>query len=77
MGSAVSDLIGEVDELFSNKDKELALWAEKYNALNSELTSFKAHENQKIIDLEKENGKLQENNNRLMSQVKDNQDKFD
>ncbi|MGB0526152.1 MAG: hypothetical protein ACPGIE_00145 [Flavobacteriaceae bacterium] len=44
---------------YSNKDKELALWAEKYNALNSELTSFKAHENQKILDLEQNNAKLQ------------------
>lgn len=55
----IKDIDANKDSQFSNKDKELALWAEKYNALNSELTSFKAHENQKIIDLEKENGKLQ------------------
>lgn len=55
----IKDIDANKDTQFSNKDKELALWAEKYNALNSELTSFKAHENQKIIDLEKENGKLQ------------------
>ena len=55
----IKDIDANKDSQFNNKDKELALWAEKYNALNSELTSFKAHENQKIIDLEKENGKLQ------------------
>ena len=55
----IKDIDVNKETQFSNKDKELALWAEKYNALNSELTSFKAHENQKILDLENENGKLQ------------------
>ena len=55
----IKDIDLNKDTQFSNKDKELALWAEKYNALNSELTSFKAHENHNILELEKENGKLQ------------------
>lgn len=55
----IKDIDVNKETQFSNKDKELALWAEKYNALNSELTSFKAHENQKILELENENGKLQ------------------
>jgi hypothetical protein len=55
----IKDIDLNKDTQYSNKDKELALWAEKYNALNSELTSFKAHENQKILDLEQNNAKLQ------------------
>lgn len=55
----IKDIDLNKDTQYSNKDKELALWAEKYNALNSELTSFKAHENQKILDLEQDNAKLQ------------------
>ena len=55
----IKDIDLNKDTQYSNKDKELALWAEKYNALNSELTSFKAHENQKILDLEQDNSKLQ------------------
>ena len=55
----IKDIDLNKDTQYSNKDKELALWAEKYNALNSELTSYKAHENQKILDLEQDNAKLQ------------------
>ena len=55
----IKDIDLNKDTQYSNKDKELALWAEKYNALNSELTSFKAHENQKILDLEQDKAKMQ------------------
>lgn len=59
LDAKIKDIDLNKDTQYSNKDKELALWAEKYNALNSELTSFKAHENQKILELEQDNAKLQ------------------
>lgn len=59
LDAKIKDIDLNKDTQYSNKDKELALWAEKYNALNSELTSFKAHENQIILDLEQDNAKLQ------------------